>query len=231
MTHGQLWWNNTPGEPPGGARGAAFTMVELLLVIAVLGLLLSILAPALMGVRTLAKVTRAQAELAGLAKALLTYHEQQHAYPPARTYCEHGPAGKAPDWAELPRELAAEYYAPGPPGSSLTLNAEDPFNPGRTYKYLKAGRGYHNNAATFISLWIPDNFPDGDCSSGRYYSNEADCPVSFVLWSVGTFGDIGYWNALEQHHPFDRHQWYRGAGEQGLIVRAWTATGQAVFCP
>ncbi len=214
-----------------GWKETAFTIIELLLVIAVLGLLLSILAPSLMRVKTLAKVTRAKAELAGLAKALLTYREQQQSYPPARTYCEYGPPAKVADWAELPPELASEYYSPGPAGSSLTLNAEDPFNPGRTYKYLKAGRGFHNNAATFVSLWIPDNFPDGDPSVGRYYGNESDCPVSFVLWSVGTFGDIGYWNALTYHHPFDPRDWYGSGGDKGLIVRAWLASGNVVFCP
>jgi type II secretory pathway pseudopilin PulG len=205
--------------------------MELLLVVAVLGLLLSILAPSLMCVKTLARVTRVKAELAGIAKALLVYHEENKSYPPARTYCKYGPAGKAEDWAELPHELAGRYYSPGPPNSSLTLSAEDPFNPGRTYKYLKPGRGFHNNAATIISLWVPDNFPDGDLSSGRYYGGEADCPVSFVLWSVGTFGDIGYWQALEDHHPFDTRRWLNGSGGQGIIVRAYVKPDRFVMSP
>lgn len=211
---------------------SGFTLLELLIVIAILGLLAGILFPAVQRVKQLAKVARARAELHGLSSALLTYHEEHKAFPPARTYCEYGAPAKAADWAELPPELArGGYYAPGPTGSSLTLSAEDPFNPGRTYKYLKPGRGYHNHAGTYISLWIPDHFPYGDPTEGKDYSSEKDCPLSFVLWSVGTFGDIGYWNALAEHHPLDVRCWYGRESEEGLIVRACLATGDFVLSP
>ncbi|MCK4602100.1 MAG: prepilin-type N-terminal cleavage/methylation domain-containing protein [Phycisphaerae bacterium] len=218
-------------RPRADLHRCAFTLLELLLVVAVLGLLVAILMPSLSHAKLLAKVAKAKAELYGIATALVTYRTDQRTLPPARTYCEYGDQAKANDWAELPPELGNGYYSPGPPGSNLTLNAVDPFNPGRTYKYLKPGRGYHNNAGTYISFWVPDEFPSGDMDTGKDYSSEKNSPVSFVLWSVGTYGDIGYWNALEWHHPFDTREWYGAGKDKGIIVRALMPSGAFVMSP
>jgi prepilin-type N-terminal cleavage/methylation domain-containing protein len=213
-----------PGRPP------AFTLMELLIVVAILGLLIGLVVPSLSRAKLLARVAKAKLELAGVATALMTYSGEQKALPPSRTYCEYGPPGKVHDWAELPRELAKRYYPPGPPGTTMTLNAVDPFNPGRTYKYLHPGKGYHNNAGTYTTIWVPENFPNGDMSSGKDYSNDKDSPVSFVLFSLGTFGDIGYWNALGRHQPCDTQDWYSG-NNKGIIVRACMANGDFVMSP
>ncbi len=220
-----------PHRCAAGANRRAFTLVELLVVVGVIGLLVAILLPSVTRAKLLAKVARAKAELRGIATALMTYHADQEAFPPARTYCEYGDPAKAPDWAELPPELGDGYYTPAAPGAQLTLNAVDPFNSGRTYKYLKPGRGYHNGCGTFVSIWVPDGFPSGLAGAGSDYSSEEDSPVSFVLWSVGTFGDIGYWNALERHHPFETREWYGGGREDGIIVRARMASGSFVTSP
>lgn len=213
-----------------------FTLLELLVVIAVMGLLVAILLPSLFRAKLLANVTKAKAELYGVSVALLSYHEEHKAFPLARTYCEYGNPAKAPDWAELPPELADNYYAAGPAGSNLTLDAVDPFNPGRTYKYLKPGLGYHNKEPhrdnkTYITIYVPDEFPSGDSTKGKIYSNEKNSPVSFVLWSVGTIGDIGYWESLDKHHPFDTREWYGNNGDEGLIVRAYMKAGTFVLSP
>lgn len=218
-------------RPAAGVKRRAFTLVELLVVVGVIALLVAILLPSLAQAKLLATVARAKAELRGIATALMTYHADHEAFPPARTYCEYGDPAKAPDWAELPPELGDGFYTPAPPGASLTLNAVDPFNPGRTYKYLKPGRGYHNGCGTFVSIWVPDGFPSGQADAGTDYSSEEDSPVSFVLWSVGTFGDVGYWNALERHHPFETREWYGGGREEGIIVRARMATGSFAASP
>ena len=215
---------------PAAVAAPAFSLVELLVVVAVLGLLITILAPALARARLLAKVTKAKAELANIATALEVYHNHHQAYPPARTYCEYGDTVKAPDWAELPIELARGGYLPAaPPEGNMTVEAEDPFNPGRTYKYLAPGLGFHNGAGTYIGLWVPENFPHGDSSKGKDYSNPDDSPVMYVLWSVGTLGDIGYWNALARHHPLNPQEWFPGKDEKGIIVRVRMKNGQFVL--
>ncbi len=209
-----------------------FTLVELLVVVAILALLVSMLLPSLGRAKFLAKVTQAKAELSGIATALEVYYGHNKAYPPSRTYCEYGGDAKVPDWAELPGELAHGGYLPTPPADShLTVSAIDPFNPNRTYKYLAPGKGYHNGAGTITGLWVPDDFPDGNNSSGKTWTNPKTTPVKFVLWSVGTYGDIGYWRALEQHHPLAQDAWYPGESEKGLIVRSRLAEGQYATSP
>jgi len=210
--------------------GTAFTLVELLTVVAILGLLVTILMPGLTRARLLARITKAKGELANISTALSIYHQANRAYPPARTYCEYGDTLKAPDWAELPPELAGQGYLPTPPpGTTMTVDAEDPFNPERTYKYLACGRGYHNGAGTWIGIWVADDFPRGDPEKGKEYWSPDDSPVRYVLWSVGTFGDIGYWASLARHHPFNTDQWFPGKDDKGLVVRACMKDGQFVM--
>lgn len=200
--------------------------------VGILGLLITLLVPSLARAKFLAKVAKAKVELAGISTALEIYHECSKAYPPARTYCAYGDAAKAPDWAELPPELVKGGYLPAPPADShLTALAEDPFNPKRTYKYLAPGPGRHNHAGTWIGLWVPDSFQGGGGAAGREYWDPQDCPVAYVLWSVGTFGDIGYWDSLSRHHPLNTADWYSPENDEGLIVRARRQAGEWFASP
>jgi type II secretory pathway pseudopilin PulG len=209
----------------------AFTLVELLAVVAILGLLIALLIPALSGARLSAKVVKAKAELSGIDTALGMYYDDFRIYPPSHTYCEYGGGDKAPDWAEIPPELARGKYLPtADAGSHLTASMVDPFNPDRTYKYLAPGRGYHNGSTTITGLWVPDNFNPG-CSTGKIYTNQNDSPVKFALWSVGTYRDIGYWGALFYHHPLSATWWYSGWMQSGIIVRARAAGGESITSP
>ena len=205
--------------------------MELLVVVAILALLIGILVPSLSQVRMLAKVARTKAELAGIGTALLAYRTDQKSLPPSRTYCEYGPPAKVGDWGELPPELGTcGYYGAGKAGTALTLNAADPFNPGRTYKYLKPGKGFHNNATTYVSLWVPSDFPNA-ASAGKEYSNEKDSPVTFVLFSLGTITDTGYWNALAHHLPCDSSQWYGNNRNGGIVARTLMPSGSFEMSP
>ena len=96
----------------------AFTLVELLVVVAIIGLLISILLPSLARAKFIAKVVKTKAELAGIATALTIYHDENNAYPPSRTYCAYGCPEKVKDWAEMPIELARGGYLPTPPPQS-----------------------------------------------------------------------------------------------------------------
>ncbi len=213
----------------GWRRAYAFTLVELLIAIAILSVLLSLLLPVAGKVWVLANVTKAKAEMRGIATALLTYHMRHRTFPPARTYCDYGAPAKAADWAELPPELGEGYF--GSSGDDETVDLIDPFNPGRTYKYLAPGRGYHNGVGTYISFWVPDNFPRGDNETGKDYSSAGKSPVSFVLWSVGPGGDIGYWNALSKHHPFDTRAWFGNNNDEGIVFLGYMKNGEFVFSP
>ncbi len=88
---------------------AAFTLVELLVVIAVIGLLVALLLPATQAARESARSVQCQNNLRQVALATLSYHEATKAFPPARIepnpfgdddqYC----GGSMPDW--IPRVL------------------------------------------------------------------------------------------------------------------------------
>lgn len=214
-------------------KNQGFTLIELLVVIAIIAILAALLLPSLSRARLLAKVAKAEGELHGIGNALSVYFEDWEVYPPARTYCEYGDTIKAPDWAELPPELAEkDYIGHGPPDSHLTSNMIDPFNPDRTYKYLKPGFGFHNHATTSIAIWVPEDFASGGGGpSGKFHYDPETSPVTFVLWSVGTYGDIGYWRALQMHHPLMRSEWYPGESGRGIIVRARTERGHDVVSP
>ena len=165
------------------------------------------------GGRRLAKISRYENEVGEILRN-----------PSSLTYCAFGPSQKVKDWAELPIELARGGYLPtAPPDSHLTVQMTDPFNPDRTYKYLAPGRGFHNRVGTITGIWVPDGFPPGDCTNGKTYTDPKTSPVKFVVWSVGTFRDIGYWQALQYHHPLCPSAWYSSKTEKGLILRARTA--------
>ena len=61
----------------------AFTLVELLVVIAVIAILAAIAIPNFLEAQTRAKVTRAKADLRVIAEALESYHVDHGRYPPA----------------------------------------------------------------------------------------------------------------------------------------------------
>ncbi|MCZ7641278.1 MAG: type II secretion system GspH family protein [Verrucomicrobia bacterium] len=73
-------------------RPAAFTLVELLVVMAVLGILTSLSFPALTRARERARVIKVHAELYGIGIALQMYSDDYAGrVPPVRVNCNSGP--------------------------------------------------------------------------------------------------------------------------------------------
>ena len=65
------------------ARDAGFTLVELLVVIAIIGVLVSLLLPAVNAAREAARRTQCMNNIRNLAIAMNTYHDAQGGFPPA----------------------------------------------------------------------------------------------------------------------------------------------------
>jgi type II secretion system protein G len=63
-------------------RARAFTLIELLIVVAIIAILASIAIPNLLEAQTRAKVSRAKADVRSLATALEAYHTDWNSYPP-----------------------------------------------------------------------------------------------------------------------------------------------------
>jgi len=69
------------GRPPAGS-GRAFTLIELLIVVAILAILASIAIPNFLEAQVRSKVARAQNDLRTLATGLEAYHTDWNSYPP-----------------------------------------------------------------------------------------------------------------------------------------------------
>ena len=141
----------TRGPVPAGKGRSGFTLVETLVVLAIIGVLASLLLPSLARGKEAAKVARVRAELYGIGLALTMYAaDNAGEIPPVRVNCN---TSLRSDWCELPVELAKEDYLPhGPPGQDADL--QDVFNPGHTYKYAAPGPQLLNGSPTAnYALW------------------------------------------------------------------------------
>ena len=190
--------------------------------VAIVVLLVAILLPTLNRARLLARLTKVRAELNQIGLGLVAYHQSYGVYPHASDACMGGGADAKSNYNHLPLDLAGRYMMDRP---------EDPFNPapGATYKYLRPGLGWQNNTpGCSIQIWVPKNFPhdrrDEDLSAGcandRMYWDEKDCPVEFVVWSVGPSGPVNAIESSTRHYPIPKRTWYdpdRGHYGWGVI--------------
>jgi len=204
----------------------AFSMIELLVVTAIISLVLGILLPVTGRARTQAKVLVVNAELKDIGLALEAYsldHEGQ--YPPTRVDCQLGD-----HFYQLPLELAECRYLPAPPaGSDMAVGVEDRFNRGYTYKYRSVGTLVYNRTVTVEEgayLWVPEGFPDNEQGEGQTYSNLQDSPVSWVLYSQGPRFDLAAMK--EQCYPVPRTTWFDPGTNQGVIVRMRLKNGRQI---
>jgi len=113
--------------------GAAFTLMELLVVIAVMAILAGLTLAALGGVNERAARSRARAEITAIANALETHRSQRGSYP-SNMVTSHG----GTTVTTVPYATISNWYA-APPGSlqngdSATAYLTDPY--GNAYNYL-----------------------------------------------------------------------------------------------
>ena len=201
---------------------AAFSLVELLVVMAVIAVLAALLLPALSRAREKARVARVHVELYGIGLALHMYSDDfAGRVPPVRENCN---TDYSEHWCQLPPELAeARYLARSTqPGREAAL--EDLFDPGHTYKYAAPGRLILNGEpAGNYALWIPTNFPELTGEHGRFYDQPATSPVRWAVWSLGTKPASA--KSRSSRAPMSASTWYRHTGDSGVIVRYATRDG------
>ncbi len=172
----------------------AFTLIELLIVVAIIGILAAIAVPNFLNAQVRAKVARAEADMRGLKTAIEAYQLDHNAYI----------AGfRTPNPASLTQRLSplttpVSYYSNIP---------DDPFfnqmaavNPDfyDTYDYLDAASSQNNGAQTRgYSYRLASGGPDGIQRAGVIHYTDAegnwgiDYDPSNGLVSVGDIVTVG----------------------------------------
>lgn len=183
-----------------------FTLIELLVVVAIIAILAAVLFPVFARARTSAKVARVHVELRQVGDAIQMYCDDWNSKPPlASESCQYVVIN---DYYELPPPLycyigARRFY--------------DPFNPGRTYKYIAPGLGYINSSIAKITLYVPADYPNSEQGCVPYKSQK-DSPLKWVVWSVGPSGGCDLFTFHQNQMPVPKRCWYP-TNEDGIIAR------------
>jgi len=196
----------------------AFTLIELLIVVAIIAILALIAVPNLLEAQTRAKAARARADLRSLTTAIEAYHVDNRDYPLARTFCA-AFMDTMGDYNMCPQELTT-------PVAYITERPLDVFNPRHQYKYIAPGTGYANYVQTILAIWVPRAFPEdtGWVDDVAYYER-AKAPVLWALWSVGPYGAKPFYQSDAEHLPVPKRTWYdptNGTASEGVIARLST---------
>jgi len=195
-----------------------FTLIELIIVVAILAIMAAIVIPNFLEAQTRSKVSRVKADLRSVAFAMETYHVDYKNYPPARSYCA-GSMDSVGDYNMCPIEITT-------PVGYIECRPKDVFNKKHYYKYICPGFGYANGAPTILAIWVPRDFPNNSPATDDIpYFDYANSPVKWSLWSVGPKGDVGFWEAGMRHHPVPPRVWYdptNGTISNGIVARLST---------
>lgn len=206
-----------------------FTLVELLVVIAVIAILASVLYPALTRASVKARIIRVHSDLRQISLAIEMYNADCKGLPPVRSTC----TGTSQwNYYEFPRELVQMRYI-------ASTKMYDPFNRTvggdgqvlRPYKYIAINWGYTGSNKGWFSMWIPRDYPKSDDKCCLYYKYAGkiyvfdrgkiypkEPPMMWAVWSVGPGGDPGLQESSLRMQPVPKAEWYPFK-EDGVIAR------------
>jgi prepilin-type N-terminal cleavage/methylation domain-containing protein len=176
---------------------AAFTLIELLIVVAIIAILAAIAVPNFLEAQTRAKGARARADIRTVAAALETYRVDTNKYP---TMLQTGFTGGVPPlagsdlkWWYVPDTLSTpiSYVTtanlPCPFGGDVTRSGDFPDNIWRRYSY--------------------ENIPELEQKAGSFpvlvpkYGPAANAFGRIGFWRVLCIGPDRVWNPMVQYDP------------------------------
>ena len=159
-------------------RRSAFTLIELLIVIAIIGILAAIAVPQFQNARVRAQVAQVKAELRTLALACQSYHIDKGMFPPG-----HGLVQS--EKIHRPLTTPVPYLSPG-------NNLLDPFGEYATQLYPHAF--YSTTSTKRLSGDEPAKslFPElliaVSCGPDEMHNGLAYLPDGVAIWNNGRFG-------------------------------------------
>ncbi len=211
-------------------NSVGFTLVELLVVVAIIALLVSILLPSLGAAKTAARIVKAHAELRNITIALIMYRQESEGkLPPTRFSCSMQNA------YDLPIELAEQNLLPtGRKDTILVVGVQDVFDTKETYKYRAPGPAIMNESVLMenaSTLWVPNDFPNCDGTGGRYYNDADESPVRYALWSIGPDPDSPKFADTPGRGPIPSRFWCTGASDSGFIAHFEDNNGNICTSP
>ena len=165
-------------------RKSGFTLVELIVVVAIVAILASIAAPIIDRAVTQSRVARVRSEINAVATALEAYHVDNNAYPPSEET-----AAEYPDSSF--NRIGAGYFAYM--GRLTTpvayLGAELPIDPWNTLKKSNSGFGW-----TFFEYWSTSHVDFRDFTATREIAPRIHYCV--MSWGPDEIFDALGWDSL-----------------------------------
>lgn len=136
----------------------AFTLIELLIVVAIIGILAAIAVPNFLSAQVRAKVARAESDMKNLKTALESYQIDHNGYPPARMNAITKETGQI--------ALSHRFYPLTTPVSYMSSIPSDPF-----YSQLSAHDPDFFDTYDYFDDWSGVNYDKSESGSGtRGYS-------------------------------------------------------------
>ncbi len=187
-----------------GSRG--FTLIELLVVMAVIGILVALLLPAVQQAREAARATQCRNNLKQLGLALHNYHDAHRVFPPAAiatrpqvsfTIC----SGPPTPWVKAYDLWDEATAGPGFHGTSwllLILPYIDQANIYNQWNFETSVLGNTPAAQT--------NIPTLYCPSRRSEVRGEDMPIMFQNWTSGGTDYGGCAGGCNGFHDCDAHE-------------------------